>query len=270
MAGAVSLANASPILTIVNGHKEASGDNGGSSLPSNPGLPTVLGGWQGDTTMDTELGYGLGISGFDEAYLILNEAADVTFQFMGAGDSSFTNSFWINPTKTVSLPGAWIRLFEDNNGATGSTTPCTVASGTTAPSCTPGVNQFTRHFDAGYVYFAYDINGVPATAAGPFAVENDGSHNPADSAGPGFFLGVDPYLAIGPYDTSGKAVYAGLADQIREDAQGNTLDHDYQDMGVRISVAPEPGSFVLLSAGLLAFVALRRRRPMATAEGLLA
>ena len=65
--------------------------------------------------------------------------------------------------------------------------------------------------------------------------------NPITGSYPGYMLAVDPYLATGLYQTQGKAVFAGLTDRPREYANGVLLDHDYQDMGVRISVMhPNP------------------------------
>jgi hypothetical protein len=130
-------------------------------------------------------------------------------------------------------------------------------------------NQYTIFLPAGLIPFAFDLNGSTGTnpndpAAGPInapGVNCGNSHypgaagNPPDnSLVPGFFLGVDPYLATGQWQLTGSAVYAGLADLPRPS------DHDYQDMVVRISAVSEPGSLLLFAAGVLALAGLRRRK----------
>ncbi len=80
--------------------------------------------------------------------------------------------------------------------------------------------------------------------------------NPNAPGSPGYFLGVDPYMASGIFQSSGTAVYAGLTDL------PGTSDHDFQDLGVRISVVPEPGGIALAFAGLagLTFVSRRNKK----------
>lgn len=163
-------------------------------------------------------------------------AANVTFQYMGKGNSSLANQFWIDSDNNGSID---LKLFDNT------TSSCTMA-GPTSPVCGAG-SQFTAFFNAGLIPFMY------VTGEGVDLI-NDGINNPDTALGnePGFFLGADPYLASGPFDTSGTAVYAGLSDL---PAAG---DHDFQDMGVRMSV-PEPSGMALagLALGGLAFV--RRR-----------
>lgn len=236
------------------------GDAGGSVYPW-PGGPGPGAGTPSTTTIgapwpnapgfapDPTFGNAMGTSGWDTSYLWLSHSASVTFQFMGGGNSSLANQFWVNG----------VQIFQDppSNNATD---PCAVTpNGATAPTCTPGVNQFTIPITVaaggGYVPFMF-VTGTGATSI------NDGINNPPDDSGlPGYMLSADPYLAPGPYSCLQansewcNAVYASLSDLPRTGGG----DHDYSDMSVRITV-PEPGSLFLLGAGLIGFAGVRRRK----------
>ena len=75
------------------------------------------------------------------AYLTLNRAASVSFQYVGKGDSSLSNSF------QVFKGGNRVTLFDIQTGACGAPAVSLV--------CTPGVNQFRVTFSAGYVPFRF-------------------------------------------------------------------------------------------------------------------
>jgi hypothetical protein len=247
--GTVGVANAAvlSIVDVLGGdptHPEAIGDPGGTSYPgTNAGLPTILGGWPSDPNMaaDPSFGGNVGIQGWHAAFLVLDQAANVTFQFLGDGNAALNNTF------QVFTGGSWVTLF------TGSSTGCNVSGATPSYSCGAG-SQASFDLGAGFVPFRYITGSVE-----PVTLTN-GVNNPDPQGNePAFFLGADPYLVGGTGNEFNNlsAVFAGLTDL---PAPG---DHDFQDLGVRISV-PEPGTIALFGVGLLA-VALtfgfRRRTP---------
>lgn len=246
MWGTVSTAHAAPVLSIAPTiHQETIGDPGGTNYANGPsfagpGLPTVNGGWPNAPApgfgVDPSFP-GIGITGFHASYLSLSEATNVTFQYMGKGDSSLVNQFWVDSDNNGSID---LKLFDS------ATNSCTMA-GPTSPVCGVG-SQFTAFFDAGLIPFLF-LTGEA------ISLINDGINNPDTALGvsPGFFLGADPYLASGQFDTSGSVVYAGLTDR------PSAVDHDFQDLGVRISVVPEPGSMGLAGLALGGLVFARRR-----------
>ena len=262
-----SVASAAALLTIVNtdpGRQEHTGDPGGSVYPSNNGTPPGPGvpwqvpnpagaagaGWPTGPGMSVDSSFppgcpgsgpcNVGTSGWYGAYLQLNQAANVTFQYMGKGNSSLANTFQIDdPSDGL---GNWITLFPGNGG------PCGAAGAApVTPTCTAGSNEFTYALPAGYLPFRF-VTGNSVT------LTNDGTGNPTNILqSPSYFLGVDPYLATIPHQLSGQAVYAGLSDL------PGSGDHDFQDLGVRISTVPEPGTMALLGL-VMGGVALRSRR----------
>ena len=239
---------------------EVIGDAGGTHIvwPHNtpgggPGIPTANGGWPngGGIAADPSFGNARGTSGWHASYLRLTQPGRVTFQFMGAGDSSFVNVFWINPGS------GFVPIFLDGQ-ATSPTIPCAVGPGV-LPVCDNPVggfpirNMYNGVFGAGLIAFGFGINSNVLTLI------NDGTSNGDVAQAPGFFLGMDPYMVGVPFQNAGFAAYVGLTDQ------ASLGDHDFQDMVVRITVSgvPEPTSWALLLGGFgLVGFAMRNRRDL--------
>lgn len=262
LAGAVGPAAAASLLQIVDGAggapgagpQEVTGDAGGTNYGvgygtfNGPGVPSARAGWPNGPgfAADPSFGGATGTSGYHSSYLKLTKDANVKFQYMGRGDASLVNSFWLDTDQNGSYE---TELFRNNK-----TTACAMLGGT-APVCDvlaggidAGQNQYSFFLHAGLIPFMYRTgNGID--------LENDGLGNPdphTQDGSPGYFVGMDPYRIGSPFATEGKYAYVGLSDL---PAVG---DHDFQDMGVRISV-PEPGSLALLGAALGGMAWVRRR-----------
>ena len=278
LCGAAGSAHATPLLTIVDWtggtpvsptttaplaiHQETIGDPGGNTSPALPGLPNVPGGVWNPSAPGFQLDpsfAGVGMTGWHSSHLYLDKATDVTFQFMGSGDASLRNHFFVDSNQDGTYQASE-ELFRNP------TTPaCTVAVGGTTPVCSNlsggqfGQNQYTFSLSAGMIAFRY-VTGNGVTVTNNVLGGNPDPHpdplNPNAPGSPGYFLGVDPYMASGIFQSSGTAVYAGLTDL------PGTGDHDFQDLGVRISVVPEPGGIALAFAGLagLTFVSRRNKK----------
>ena len=221
-------------FTISATVQEVIGDAGGTNFANaanstaGRGLPTALGGWPNGPGFapDPSFGNNLGISGFknDGATLTvsLNAATFVRFSWAGKGDSTLLNAFQVD--SGAGFQTLW------------------------GPYPPAGPSFFDIFLPAGPIQFRW-ITGNSVVVA------NGSNLNHANS--PGFFAGIDPYVATGTFQTTGDAVYLGLTDL------PGTGDHDYQDLGVRLAAVPEPATIVLLGAvgaGFAGYQWVRHRR----------
>ncbi|HMB07447.1 MAG TPA: hypothetical protein VKP69_27410, partial [Isosphaeraceae bacterium] len=212
-------------LTITGGSQEVIGDPGGTNF-SNPdgsaagkGLPTLLGGWASGPGFapDPTFSNNPGISGFSSRGPALT--LDLSSGEAAAGPVSFTFFGKGNSSLNDQFQVNGQTLFGPGNYSQGQTIDLNLAPGK--------------------IPFGW-ITGNGQT------VNNGESHDPTTS--PAFFVGVDPSKATGTFQTTagpGTSVFVGLTDL---PAPG---DHDFQDLGVRITTVPEPASLIMGSTAAL-------------------
>lgn len=244
LATAVGAARAAPILIIDHDpnpliSKEVIGDPGGTNF-SNPnggaagkGLPTLDGGWANTASFAPDPSYldgtHKGISGWHSigTNLRLSDPAGasmaiVTFTFVGKGDSTLLNEFWVDGGT------GYKRIFGQPNGFDSAD----YSSGRSVSFL------FATNGATGVLLPFEFVTGTPVTIANGSNLNHDTS--------PAFFLGVDPYSTATKFATQGTAVYAGLTDL------PGTSDHDFQDLGVLITVTPVPEPSVPITLALSA------------------
>lgn len=266
IAGSLDIVQGSTCNAGNNNCRESIGDNGGTFYPNaptpgateGPGFPTIQGGWPDSPNFGVDNGPppgqgNRGISGYDGSYLNLNHDSELLFQFMGKGNSGDHNQF------QLFLGGTWVVVWDNQDlGPNGPNGTCGASGNPPVIDCPFPGSTFRDSFTVGLIPFRY-VNLTTGQLVGNDLVSN--SHD--STVNPNFFLGVDPYLATGQYQTNGDTVYAGFSDRPQPG------DHDYQDLVVRISGVPEidattgTGALTLL-AGALAVASDRRKRRQPT------
>ncbi len=249
--GVASLANANPMLVVVDSTGTQVLNYPTSSYAQLPPSGPIPGGPgpQGAIQVGTDEvppaypnNIPSGLNGYAGNYLELVDSSvalgtmeNVTFTAMGHGDASQNNEFIVN--------GGLIDW--------------------TISSVTPGVTQASASVAVGsLINFLFNSPGVTPPLGGSNPTINDGIHNPmpqgtSPTAGPG-----TPGFALFNDNQSGDLTqgtnfWIGLSDGGTPNGP-NPGDADFQDFVIKASV-PEPGTTLLLAAGLLGLAYGRRR-----------
>ena len=190
-----------------------------------PGLPTIIG-FYGSTITYNVIG-----------------AGNVTIDFFG-GEAGFHDQFLYDAGSGFQMPAGF-----DHVGSPSREIAASLAS--------PLATFSAPLTGSGVLPFEFRINGVvDGGAGGPI---NGADPNNAPGTPPNFFSACGPLIAGPPQLSSCSTLWVFLDDNGKDD------DNDFDDFGIRITVAdgptnvPEPSPIVLLSGGLFGLSVVARK-----------
>ncbi len=209
----------------------------------NAGALSITGGsTTAPNTWTTETGQSIptGTAGFVGGTLVVSGGGSLIFTYGGGGlvpgdtghgDSSFMNEFWVGTSEAAAEAAG--QVF------------CTQAEASCGGVASAVGAHFVVNFGSGNVPFGFTfgannasvlLNGQTNNAIGAYLAQ----------------IGLGTTANAGP----GLVAYLGLSDQSYP-----TGDSDFQDQVVKVNATPEPGTMLLLGAGLIAVAtAVRRKR----------
>ena len=234
LAIAMCPAHAGPSLTIApaSGEQDVIDDLGGNVPPA--GLPLGLTGY---TTQSWLAGTPPSAQLVDGPNLMAGGAGDYTFTFLGKGDAAH------HDIVDITMPGGATGSFDNFDG---------LFSSLTLHATGAGEIQFTfQDLTDGAV-----ISSSPSSANNNFAASYflgvAGSSHCIDDTDPHVTCDGIADALTGPSGTA----FIGLSD---DPWNGPAGDHDFQDLGLRVTT-PEPVSLALLGSALAGLGFVRRRR----------
>lgn len=237
--GLTTTAQASPYFEIVGGGAETQNYTGTSIIPNGAeGYDNLPLGGTGGLAMSLVL---------RDTDALATGARTIRLDYIGS-DASFTNLF---------TAGSTVKWCNQPSGCgAGFTSPTNTNSWASPYSAT----SFITALIGSSVPFTFVSDLLGSGAAGTHTLANGSAGLGEDMAHLFYASMSGGNLQNGFYSTSNPRTGTIMALGLTDGSVLGVGDDDHQDLMIRVSVVPEPGSLALLGLGLLAMTGLRRRQ----------